>query len=130
METTYEQQAIDFLNTTSTAMKVKFLANDFYFDGDKEPRDIYQITLINKLHKFVFKFGQSIAGQGTEPTAYDVLACLTKYDPGTFDNFCGDYGYEIDSRKAFKIYKAVRREYKNLCLLFSEEQLEQLSEIQ
>ncbi len=63
------------------------------------------------------------------PTAYDVLTCLTKYDPGTFDNFCGDFGYDADSRKAYKAYKAVLREWKNIELLFTPDQLELLQEI-
>lgn len=63
------------------------------------------------------------------PTPYDVLACLTKYDPGTFENFCSEYGYDADSRKAEKTYKAVCEEYTSLCTLFSSEEMEELQEI-
>lgn len=63
------------------------------------------------------------------PTAYDVLACLTKADPGDYDNFCSEYGYDKDSRKAFKTYKAVRKEWKNVERLFTDEQIQQLQEI-
>lgn len=66
----------------------------------------------------------------TEPTAYDVLTCLTKYDPGTFENFCSDFGYDSDSRKAYKTYKAVKREWSNVEILWTDEELEQLQEIQ
>lgn len=129
----YEQQAIDFLNATGTAMKVKFLAYGFHFDDDKQSRDIFQITLVNKLHRFIFKFGQSIndsTGNGDNlPTAYDILSCLTKYDPCDFENFCSEFGYDIDSRKAFKTYKGVRREWKNIERLFTPKQIEQLQEI-
>lgn len=64
------------------------------------------------------------------PTAYDVLACLTKYDPGTFENFCGEYGYDNDSRKAEKVYKAVVNEWQNVAMLFTDTEIEQLQEIQ
>jgi len=64
------------------------------------------------------------------PTAYDVLACLTKYEPGTFENFCSEYGYDTDSRKAEKAYNAVKEEYLNVSRLFTEEEIEQLQEIQ
>lgn len=64
------------------------------------------------------------------PTSYDILACLTKYDPGTFENFCSDFGYDTDSRKAEKIYHAVKAEYLGLCSIFSEEEIQLLSEIQ
>lgn len=64
-----------------------------------------------------------------KPTAYDVLAGLTKYDPGTFADFCSDYGYDVDSRKAEKIYLAVQEEHVALRRMFTAEQMEQLQEI-
>ena len=63
------------------------------------------------------------------PTAYDVLACLTKNDPDTFENFCSEFGYDEDSRKAEKIYNAVVEEWRNVCALFTDEEIEQLQEI-
>jgi hypothetical protein len=130
MNTDYNKQAIDFLNATSTSFKVEFKKHDFYFDRDKEQRYIFRITLKNKLHTYRFNFGQSIANIGIAPNPYDVLASLTKYEVGSFENFCGDYGYDIDSRKAYKIYKAVLKEWKNIELLFTPEQIELLQEIQ
>jgi len=65
----------------------------------------------------------------SEPTPYDVLAALTHYDPETFENFCREYGYDEDSRKAEKIYEAVKNEYQNLQILFTESELAALREI-
>lgn len=70
--------------------------------------------------------------QSTEikhPSAYDVLACLQKYEVGTFENFCADFGYDTDSRKAVRTYKAVRKEWNNLRKLFTDDQLTELQEI-
>lgn len=64
------------------------------------------------------------------PTAYDVLACMTKYDPGTFEDFCAVFGYDEDSRTAERIYFAVQKEYSQLSRLFTVEQMEELAEIQ
>jgi hypothetical protein len=80
--------------------------------------------------QYTFDFGQSIAAGGEEPTMYDVLTCLQKYDVGTFDNFCGDFGYDNDSIAAHKVYKAVAREYKNMVRVFGETVLEEMQEIQ
>ena len=55
-----------------------------------------------------------------KPTAYDVLACLQKYDPETFEDFCDNFGYDIDSRSALKIYLAVQDEYNNVIRLFGD----------
>lgn len=64
------------------------------------------------------------------PNEYDVLACLEKYDVGTFEDFCSELGYDEDSRTAERIYIAVIKEYKDLTRIFTEEQMEELSEIQ
>ena len=101
----YQQQALDFLQSTNTKFSVKFLDHAKYFDDDDTTRDIYEITIARNGRKFVFKFGQSVVKSGryknkkySEPTAYDVLAYLTKYDPGTFENFCGDFGYDTERK--------------------------------
>jgi hypothetical protein len=67
--------------------------------------------------------------EGEAPTAYDVLACLQKYDVGTFEDFCGEFGYDVDSRKAEKIYNAVCEEYKQIAMLFNDEEIELLQMI-
>lgn len=64
------------------------------------------------------------------PTVYDVLACLEKYDMGTFEDFCSEFGYDEDSRTAEKIYLAVVKEYRELERIFTKEQMEELREIQ
>lgn len=130
--TNYQQQAADFLTSTGTTFTATYKTHGFYFPGDKQCRDIYTIVLKNKSHRYRFNFGQSISNSNgnTPPSAYDVLACLTKYDVGSFDNFCSEFGYDTDSRKAYKTYKAVLKEWKNVELLFTSEQLELLQEIQ
>jgi predicted urease superfamily metal-dependent hydrolase len=129
LTTDYNKQAEDFLKATGTTFKSIYKSHDYYFPEDKETRDIYRITLKNSKHKYSFNFGQSIANTGIHPTPYSVLACLQKYEPGTFENFCSDYGYDVDSRKAYKTYKAVMKEFKNIELLFTAEEIEQLQEI-
>lgn len=64
------------------------------------------------------------------PDCYDVLACLTKYDPGTFEDFCAEHGYDEDSRTAERVYIAVQNEFANLKRIFDPEQLEAMQEIE
>lgn len=130
MNTTYTEQAEKFLTETGTIIETKFLYNGPHFEDDKENRDVYEITIKRPTRSpalWVFKFGQSIAA--STPTAYDVLACLTKYDPGTFQNFCDEFGYDTDSRKAEKTYFAVQEEWSNVQRLFGDV-IDQLAEIQ
>lgn len=130
--TNYEQPAAEFLAKTGTTFKAVFTANKRYFDDDKESRDVYRVTLKNNRHTFRFNFGQSLRNSdygNTPPTAYDVLACLTKYPVYSFEDFCSEYGYDTDSRKAYKTYKAVKREWENVDKLFTSEEIELLQEI-
>ena len=158
----YDEQAEKFLKETGTEFKAEFLKYDKHFEDDKEPRDIYIITLKRGNREYKFNFGQSLyasqkwilwldekrttnsdieakkypAGKRQlnkdfkEPSAYDVLTCLQKSEPDDFKNFCADFGYNDDSIKAEKIYKAVCEEFKNLKMLYSDAELEQLQEIQ
>jgi len=64
------------------------------------------------------------------PNAYDILTCLTKYDPGSFADFCGEYGYDEDSITAERTYKAVQEEYTKLSTLYSDAEMEEMAEIQ
>lgn len=133
--TDYNQQALDFLKATGTTFTATFEHYGTMQNwDDNKSRDVFNCTLKNKKHKFRFVFGQSeneSTGNGdNKPTAYDVLACLEKYEVGTFADFCSEFGYDIDSRKAYKVYKAVMKEWKNVELLFTPEQIELLQEIQ
>lgn len=67
--------------------------------------------------------------QRSEPTPYDVLACLTKSEPGSFGDFCSEYGYDNDSRRAEKIYFAVQDEWSKIRKFFTEEQITEMQEI-
>lgn len=68
------------------------------------------------------------------PTEYDILACLTKYDVGSMDDFMDEFGYEIkctqDMTNFINTYNAVVKEYNDIRRCFTEEQIEQMCEIQ
>ena len=125
----YQQQANDFATATGTKLKINRSNYGYHFTNDKENRYIFNCTLTRKGKRYTFNFGQSIAAGSVEPTMYDILACLTKHDPETFENFCSEYGYNEDSIKSLKTYIAVQREFKGVNRLFADV-LEQLQEIQ
>ncbi len=125
----YQQQANEFATATGTKLKINSSKYGKHFTDDKESRYIFNCTLTRNGKKFTLNFGQSIAAEDTPPSMYDILACLTKYDPESFKFFCSEYGYNEDSIKALKTYKAVQREFKGVNRLFADV-LEQLQEIQ
>lgn len=63
------------------------------------------------------------------PTEYDILACLEKYGYDSFSDFCYEFGYDDDSICAMKTYIACNEEYAGLRRVFTNEQMEQLREI-
>ncbi len=128
----YNKQAEKFLKETGTEFKVKFVKNGLYFDDDTEPRDIYLITLNRGYREFSFKFGQSINNNEKQikPTAYDFLSCVEKYGYINFEDFCNEFVYDKDSRKAEKTFKAVQEEFNKIRMLFNDLEIEKLQEIQ
>jgi hypothetical protein len=68
----------------------------------------YRCTLHYKGHQHTFDFWQGI-GISHDPTAEGCLECLLSDSSAgdtTFENFCSEFGYDTDSRKAEKTFKA------------------------
>lgn len=68
--------------------------------------------------EFVVWFSQGEAHR-KPPTIADVLDCLASDASGyenarSFDDWCGDYGYDTDSRTAERIYNATAEQAKGL----------------
>jgi len=126
----YQKQALDFAKKHSIKLQINGQEYKKHFPTDKQERWVFNCTLSMENRQYTFNFGQSIASGGEEPTMYDILTCLQKYPVGTFNDFCGDFGYDNDSITAHRIYKAVAREYKNMERVFGEEVLDLMTEIQ
>lgn len=63
------------------------------------------------------------------PRPYDVISCLTQSDPGTFDDFCSEFGYDSDSRRAFAVWEAVLGEWRRVQGFFTAAEIEKVQEI-
>lgn len=53
------------------------------------------------------------------PTAYDVLATLVTYDPGSYADFCAEFGY-AGGETSLKVWASVREEYAAVQSLFGD----------
>lgn len=126
----YNKGAHKFAEAIGLKMFIKESHYRKHFPEDKQNRYVFKIQLKKDGKQYSFYFGQSIAEGSNEPTLYSVLTCLQKYDVGSFEDFCGEFGYDEDSREAERIYKAVTKEFKNMQRLFTSEELELLQEIQ
>lgn len=130
----YLKQAKDFLKSCNATIKIKKIGYEANKNWNENIyRNTYRVSIKTPLGTMRVKFWDSVYNteRGIEPTEYDILACLEKYDVGTFEDFVDEFGYESDSlRCAKRIYKAVTHEYNNICRCFTPEQIEAMQEIQ
>lgn len=128
----HEKQAKDFLAKNNAKMTIKFLdcTKKFWGENGRYYHNQYKVIITRNGKRMTITFTDSIYNtqNGEEPTEYDILACLQKYDVGSFEDFCYEFGYDIDSRKAEKTYKAVVKEYNNVERVFGDI-IEELQEI-
>jgi hypothetical protein len=68
----------------------------------------------------------------TPPSDYDLLACVAmdSYCGDTFEDWCGDFGYDTDSRKALDLFLKCQKTSADITRFFTTAELEQLQEIQ
>lgn len=89
---------------------------------------------MDKNKGYLFEFSDCIDNctKNIRPNVYDILSCLSHsaYDIELFEDWCMNFGYDSDSRKAYSIYQACLDEHLQLKKLFSHKELELLQEIQ
>ena len=135
--TEYDMQANNFLATTETTLEIT--RTEIVYDWNayrwqNRCRWKYYCKLRRGHKTYSFPFYDSIANyeKGERPTKYDVLACLDVYDYiDGLEDFANEFGYDLcDNRKETeKIYKACMKQSEKLHELFTDEELEMLSQI-
>lgn len=113
----YQQTTENFAKKHGIKFTSEYTKFARYWASDKEARAIFKCTLERNGQKYTFKFGQSIVNGTKDPELYDILACLTKYDPIDIDNFRAEYGYK-DKALAESRFTKVQDEYNNVNRLF------------
>ena len=136
----YVAQAEKFLyESGATLSYVKIGAvHGFPFDSkDNLPHYKYHVILQRGEKTYDFPFYDSAFNYNKNimPTAYDILACLEKYEPPEdVWSFAVEFGYEINDKRSFdrvsRIYNAVKDQYEHLMDLFGEKWMEELRKIQ
>lgn len=150
-----QQSAVNFLSRSNAKMTIRYVGRDInkmwnesesrdkYSVSIKTPRGRMNITFWDSLYNtrknkkaLIYNFDDFINANNepqTKPSCYDILSCLTKYDVGTLEDFMSEFGYDADNReeewRVKSVYNATRKEYDDLCRIFSDEELEQLREI-
>lgn len=88
----------------------------------------FKCILRRGAHRMTIYFSQGPAITG-EPTAEHVLDSVASDAAGvedqSFEDFCGEYGYDTDSRRAEKTYNACRKSAEKLRKFLGDEELYQ-----
>ena len=133
----YLNQAKNFLEECGATMTIAYCCKDINKNwNDIEARNTYRVRISTPNGTMSVKFWDSINNtrNGNRPNEYDILACLQKYDVGSFEDFASEFGYDIseaeERRKVKRIYASVCEEYKKIGRCFTEEQIEKMREIQ
>lgn len=148
--TDYEKQAEDFLNNYGLTLQAAFKGDKCPpWDDEKHIHgDRYRVTIKRKVwthtrldshgevrpNSVSFDFWNSYrdSGEGKTPTVYDVLSCISGdvYCADTFEDFCSEFGYDIDSRKAEQTYRRCKILASKLSRFFTDIEIRDLQEIQ
>lgn len=110
------QQIIDQLGLTMTAKWTD--RNPHMANSDQMDHWRCSIRNFNRQSMRVF-FSKGYGHHGKEPDLAEVLECLAMdaagiENAGGFEEWCSEYGYETDSRRALKTFNATSRQADSL----------------
>ena len=130
----YEEKALRFLRNSHTLFNLHKSGMRFSNWNKKQKVMTYLATFKRGDKEEVFEFFDSINNteNNKKPSAYDILACLQKYDAGSLDDFADEFGYSGSGMKISEIVKLhfnVCEEYKKVLRLWGDK-MEELEEIQ
>lgn len=104
----------EFVNKYGIKIVVDYANNNPNFADQNTPMNHYKVVLKYAKHKMTTYFSMGLGISGL-PTAEDVLDCLALDAAGienarNFEDWCNEYGYDTDSRKAEKIFKVCTKQ--------------------
>lgn len=119
----HEQQAIDFATKHGVTLKIANSDYKKHFLDDRTERWVFWCRVSRNKKSFLIDFGQSIANADKEPTLYDILSTVQKSDPGTYEEFKSEFGYDEEKfgkKKLTRLYNQVVREWKAIDRVFGD----------
>lgn len=118
----------DFIALNGLTMTSKRTERNVNMNADM---DHWKVTIRHLKSRMTITFSQGYGHHGAEPQLADVLDCLASDASGvenarSFEEWCSEYGFDADSRKAMSTYKACEREVARLKALLGDELYRQL----
>ena len=132
----YEAIAQDFLDKCNATMEITFVCRMKNINWhDLESRNRYEVAIKTPKGIAIFPFWDSIINtqHHLKPSKYAILACLEKYDVSSIDEFFNEFCWEITSGsdviRFLDTYNETVKQYRDLCRIFTPEQMVMLREI-
>lgn len=119
-----------FVATNHITMTSEYADSNPNMDNPNWQANHYRVTLRYGRRRFSLYFSQGIGISG-EPKTASVLDCLASDASGVenardFEDWCGEYGYDTDSRRAERTYRTCRRQAARLKRLLGDDLYDQL----
>ena len=102
------QQFIDRNRIGATAKRA---ASNPNIDQEGDKMDNWRVRLTMGRRRLTVPYSMGVGHGGREPTAADVLSCLAMDAGGLVNDFgdwCAEYGYDTDSRRAWRTYGVIK----------------------
>jgi len=133
-ESEYEWAANQWLELTDSQLYIRsYRHGAMPHWGDRRERDLYVVELVNRHGQgYLFDFGQSIADQGNQPTAYDILAGIDAgYADSSLDEIADDYCLMslASLESAYAIAAEIKHRSARLAAMYTPDELQALSDI-
>lgn len=111
----------EFIQTAGVTLTAEWADRNPHMD-DSATMDHWKCKLRAGGRCLTVYFSKGIGHHGAEPTADEVLDCLASdsasiANTGGFKEWCAEFGYDTDSRKAHRTYKTCERQADKLCAL-------------
>jgi hypothetical protein len=120
----------DFLETLQTVnfVKAKYVGLETFGEDSQYETNTYLIKIKRNGKTISFKFHNSYNDTINMVTVnlYDILSCVASdgtYETETFSGFCSELEYDEDSRKAFKMWKVVKKQQDKILSIFEQDEL-------
>lgn len=117
----YDKQAEEFLNKYDADIAFEYIGKMHPAWGGRQV-NTYRFTISRNGASYTGTFYDSIYNtlNRIEPTAYSLLSCLEKYDVGTYQDFCDEFGYSPYDSESEEIYSRVCEEAHSVERLFGD----------
>lgn len=118
----------EFIRTARISLTADRTSDNPNMDSARD-MDHWRVVLKAGRSRMTTYFSMGFGHNGKAPKASDVLSCMASDASSAnepFEDWCANYGYDTDSRKAEKTYKAVQAQTAKLRKFLGESAFETL----